>query len=86
MNFRSGRFLIDKFDSKLRSAEKELKLDKVVIGVSVVLMVAFAVILALCSNAHPALSIISILMIIFSAALIVLMVKEYLEDLKKLRV
>ena len=86
MNYRSGRFLIDKIDSKLGSVEKELKFDKVVIGVSVVLLVAFAVILALCSNAHPALSIISILMIIFSAALIVLMVKEYLEDLKKLKV
>ena len=86
MNYRSGRFLIDKIDSKLGSVEKELKFDKVVIGVSVVLMVAFAVILAQCSNAHPVLSIIRILMIIFSAALIVLMVKEYLEDLKKLKV
>lgn len=84
MNYRSNRFLIDKIDERLGSVEKELMFDKIVIGVSVVLLVAFVVILALCSNVHPALSIISILMIIFSASLAIYMTKEYFDDRKKL--
>ncbi len=86
MNYRSRRFLIDTIDERLGGVEKELKFDKAVIAVGIVLLGAFSVVLALFSNGHPVLSIISILMIIFSAALIVLMVKEYLADLKKLKV
>jgi len=84
MNYRSNRFLIDKIDARLGSVENELKFDKMAIGVSVVLLVAFAVVLALFSNGHPVLSIMSVLMIIFSASLIFYMVMEYFDDLKKL--
>lgn len=86
MNYRSRRFLIDEIDERLGGVEKELKFDKAVIAVGIVLLVAFSVVLALCASTHPVLCVVSIMMIIFSAALIVLMVKEYLEDLKKLKV
>lgn len=76
--------MIDKIDSKLGSVEKELKFDKAAIGLSVVLLVAFAVVLALFSNGHPVLSIMSILMIIFSTSLAIYMTKEYFDDRKKL--
>ncbi len=81
---RATRFLIDKIDSKLGSVEKELKFDKIVIGVSVALLVVFVIILALCSKGHAVLSIISILMIIFSASLAIYMTKEYFDDRQKL--
>ena len=82
-NPRFTRFIIDKIDSKLGSVEKELKFDKIAIAVGILLLVIFCVVLALCADSHPVIFIISILMIIFSAALIYVMFKEYLADLKK---
>lgn len=82
-NSRFTRFIIDKIDTKLGSVEKELKFDKIAIVVGLVLLVIFCVVLALCADSHPVLFVISILMIIFSAALTFVMVKEYQADLKK---
>ena len=77
------RFLIDSIDEKLGSVENELKFDVVMIVVGVALLVVSIVVVALCADAHPALTVVCILLAIFAAALTFFMVKEFLADLKK---
>ncbi len=83
MDSEKRRFLIDAIDEKLGSVENELKFDAAMIAVGVALLVASLVVIALCAEAHPALTVVCILLVIFAAALTFFMVKEFLADLKK---
>ncbi len=81
---RATRFLIDRIDSKLGSVEKELKFDKIAIGVGLAIMVIFAFVLGLVVNSSPALAILCLILIMFGFFLAYVMVKEYIDDRKKL--
>ncbi len=83
-NSRATRFLIDRIDSKLGSVEKELKFDKIAIGAGIAIMVIFAFVLGLVIN-RPALAILCLMLIIFGLFLAYVMVKEYIDDLKKVK-
>jgi lipopolysaccharide export LptBFGC system permease protein LptF len=83
-NSRATRFLIDRIDSKLGSVEKELKFDKIAIGVGLGIMVIFAFVLGLVVNSSPALAILCLILIMFGFFLAYVMVKEYIDDRKKL--
>ena len=83
-NSRATRFLIDRIDSKLGSVEKELKFDKIAIGVGLGIMVFFAFVLGLVVNSSPALAILCLILIMFGFFLAYVMVKEYIDDRKKL--
>ena len=81
-NSRATRFLIDRIDSKLGSVEKELKFDKIAIGVGLAIMVISAFVLGLAVD-RPALAVLCLMLIIFGFFLAYVMVKEYIDDLKK---
>ena len=82
-NSRATRFLIDRIDSKFGNVEKELKFDKIAIGVGLSIMVIFAFVLGLVVNSSPALAVLCLMLIIFGFFLAFVMVKEYIKDLKK---
>ena len=83
MNYRSRRFLIDRIDEKFGNVEKELKFDKIAIGGGLAIMVIFAFVLGLVVNSSPALAVLCLMLVIFGFFLALVMVKEYIRDLKK---
>ncbi len=85
MDYRGKRFLIDKIDNRLGSLDKEIKFDKILICVGVLISAVSILVLILSSDSHPILSIITILATMFGLILTYTMIREYISDRKRLR-
>lgn len=82
-NNRSTRFLLDIVDKKLGSVEREIKFDKWMIFIGVLIMTISGVLVWLCAGSHPALSVIFLVMVLFGISVIYIMIRELLDDKKK---
>lgn len=83
MRYRGHRFLIEKIDQKLGSTEKEIKFDKVVIIVGILITMISAIVLFLGIESKPV-SEISCISFFLGVCLTYTMIKEYIDDKKKL--
>lgn len=84
MYYRGHRFLIDKIDQKLGSTEKELKFDKIAIMAGLLVMMVSAILLFICIESKPVLGLSCGLFFFFGLCFSYTMVKEYIDDKKKL--
>ena len=82
-NFRANRFIIDKIDKRLVSLEKELKFDRIMILVGIVLAIVPAVLISFTADKAPKLSLLWLILSMFGIVLIITMTKEYISDLKR---
>ena len=85
--FKATRFLIDKIDDRLGDVHKEIKFDKITIGVCAALIVLEMILLALC-NHFPILvlpAIVGAFITAICSFILLIMVKELSDDLKKLQ-
>lgn len=84
-NYKGSRFLIDAIDRRLGSVEKELKFDKVMIILGVLLTVIPAFFVQMVAERSPKLSILLLIVAMFGIVLIITMTKEYITDLHRSR-
>lgn len=84
MDYRGHRFLIDKIDQKLGSTEKEIKFDKIMISVGLVIALVSGLALCLCVEAHPVLALLCGLFLIFGLFFSYKIIKEYFNDKRRL--
>lgn len=82
-NFRANRFIIDKIDKRLGSIEKELKFDRIMILVGIVLAIVPAVLISFTADKALKLSLLLLILSMFGIVLIITMTKEYISDLKR---
>lgn len=82
-NFRANRFIIDKIDKRLGSLEKELKFDRIMILVGIVLAIVPAVLISFTADKALKLSLLWLILSMFGIVLIITMTKEYISDLKR---
>lgn len=82
-NFRANRFIIDKIDKRLGSLEKELKFDRIMILVGIVLAVVPAILISFTADKSPKLSLLWFILSMFGIVLMITMTKEYISDLKR---
>lgn len=82
-NFRANRFIIDKIDKRLGSIEKELKFDRIMILVGIVLAIVPAVLISFTADKALKLSLLLLILSMFGIVLIITMPKEYISDLKR---
>lgn len=82
-NFRANRFIIDKIDKRLGSIEKELKFDRIMILVGIVLAIVPAVLVSFTADKALKLSLLLLILSMFGIVLIITMTKEYISDLKR---
>ena len=83
MNNRGQRSLIDDIDKKTSNVEKELKFDKSMMAVGIIIIILSSVALFLIVNEHPLLSLFLGLLIVLGLFLTYTMVKEYIRDYRK---
>ena len=84
--FKATRFLLQKIDARLGDVRKEIKFDKITIGVCTALIVLEIILLAL-SNAFPYLVVPAIVGAFIAAICVFIlpaMIKELSDDQKKL--
>lgn len=84
MSKRSTRFLIDRIDERLGSVEKEIKFDKIAMGVSaLVIIIGIVMSTFAMNNGKGAIGILGILITMAGVAILYAMVKELISDIKK---
>lgn len=79
----ANRWILDRIDKRLGSVEKEIKFDKILIIVGVILTIVFAVLLFFSVEKMSRLAILWVLMTMFGIVLTITMVREYLYDRKR---
>ena len=62
---KTHRFIIDNIDKRLGSVDAELKFDKIMIGVGLLIVIVFSFLLGLTIKSHPVLSLVFTLFIFF---------------------
>lgn len=82
-NYKANRFIIDKIDRRLGSIDKELKFDKIMILVGLVVAIAPVILLHFTAERVPELSVIWLLLSMFGMVMAITMSKEYISDLKR---
>lgn len=82
-NSKGTRYIIDRIDNKLGSVEKELKFDKIAMGIGLGIMALFAFLMGVTLSSHPAIAIVFLMFAMFGFMLFYVMFKEYLADLRK---
>lgn len=82
-SYRTRRFLIDRIDERLGSVEKEIKFDRIAIGVGVILTIVGILIFCLCGIERPRLYFIGVIFVMAGIAIMYVLTKELISDKRK---
>jgi hypothetical protein len=83
--YRATRFIIDKVDAKLGNVEKEIKFDKIVIGICLCIIALEIILLAFSSESGRLTvpTIVGAILAAFSICALPIMIKELKNDKEK---
>ena len=82
-NYKASRYLIDAVDRRLGSVEKELKFDKLMVILGVLLAAGAAAFMPMAAEKAPKFSVLLLIVAMFGIVLIITMAKEYINDLRR---